>query len=166
MIQGGTGPLSVRQAGPKDAEELSLVHVLSWKETYAGVLSDGFLAGLNPTARLEMWKRILEGPRVSDHWVACDADRIVGFAGREQPEQQHPGQPALLWGLYVLQSHQCLGLGRKLLEAALGDGPASLWVAAQNERAIAFYRRFGFQPDGAEDAIAEWENLKTIRMVR
>jgi ribosomal protein S18 acetylase RimI-like enzyme len=66
----------------------------------------------------------------------------------------------------VLQSHQGLGLGRKLLEAALGDGPASLWVAAQNERAIAFYRRFGFQPDGAEDAIAEWENLKTIRMVR
>lgn len=59
MIQGGTGPLSVRRAAPEDAEELARVHVQSWKETYAGVLSDGFLAGLNPTARLEMWKRIL-----------------------------------------------------------------------------------------------------------
>lgn len=166
MSQAGTAPLSVRQAGPKDAEELSRVHVQSWRETYAGVLSDGFLAGLNPTARLEMWKRILEGPRVADHWVACEGERVVGFAGREYPEQQSMGSPVLLWGLYVLQSHQGLGLGRKLLEAAAGDGHASLWVAAQNERAIAFYRRFGFQPDGAEDVIAEWENLKTIRMVR
>ncbi len=166
MIQGGAGPLSVRQSRPQDADELSRVHVQSWKETYSGVLSDGFLAGLDRTARHEMWKRVLEGPRVADHWVACDDDRIVGFAGREHPEQQHPGQPILLWGLYVLQSHQGLGVGRKLLEAALGDGPASLWVAAQNEQAIAFYRRFGFQPDGAEEVIAEWENLKTIRMVR
>ena len=166
MIQAGTGALSVRQAGPKDAEQLSLVHVQCWKETYAGILSDNFLSGLDPTARLGMWQRVLEGPRVSDQWVACEGDRVVGFAGREYPEQQAAGSPVLLWGLYLLHSYQGLGLGRQLLEAALSDGPASLWVAAQNEQAIAFYRHFGFRPDGAEDVIAEWENLKTIRMVR
>jgi ribosomal protein S18 acetylase RimI-like enzyme len=166
MIQGGTGALSVRQAGPKDAEELAAVHIQCWKETYTGILSDGFLAGLNPTARLEMWERILEGPRVADHWVACEGEKVVGFAGREVPEQQPTGSSILLWGLYVMQSYQRLGLGRQLLEAAVGEGPASLWVAAQNEQAIAFYRHFGFRPDGADDVIAKWENLKTIRMVR
>jgi ribosomal protein S18 acetylase RimI-like enzyme len=71
-----------------------------------------------------------------------------------------------LWGLYLLGSHQGLGLGRRLLEAALGSAAASLWVAADNDRAIAFYRRFRFEPDGAEDVIPSWENLREIRMVR
>jgi ribosomal protein S18 acetylase RimI-like enzyme len=71
-----------------------------------------------------------------------------------------------LWGLYLLASHQGLGLGRQLLEAALGSRAASLWVAAGNSRAIGFYRRFGFEPDGAEDRLASWEDLPEIRMVR
>jgi ribosomal protein S18 acetylase RimI-like enzyme len=49
---------------------------------------------------------------------------------------------------------------------ALGNEAASLWVAADNSRAIGFYRRFGFEPDGAEDVLAEWENLREIRMAR
>lgn len=43
---------------------------------------------------------------------------------------------------------------------------ASLWVAAGNSRAIGFYRRFGFEPDAAQDVLPDWENLPEIRMVR
>ena len=71
-----------------------------------------------------------------------------------------------MWGLYLLASHQGLGLGRRLLKAALGDSAASLWVAAENGRAIGFYSHFGFAPDGAADVIPDWENLREIRLVR
>jgi ribosomal protein S18 acetylase RimI-like enzyme len=149
---------------------IASTHTQCWRETYKGILSDGFLAALDPSDRLGMWQRLLAGAGVTDHWVACDGEAVVGFAGRQHPgvEGQLPApvRPVMLWGLYVLQSHQGLGLGRGLLEAALGDEPASLWVAAENQRAIGFYRRFGFEPDGAEDVMPQWENLREVRMVR
>lgn len=165
-----SGAPAVRSARPEDALSLALVHTQCWQETYKGILSDEFLAGLEPSSRLGMWERILAGPQIDNHWVACDGAAVVGFAGRQFPGVEGqlplPVRPVTLWGLYLLKSHQGLGLGRKLLEAALGAEPASLWVAAQNLRAIGFYRRFGFEPDGAEDIMPQWENLKEIRMVR
>jgi GNAT superfamily N-acetyltransferase len=48
------------------------------------------------------------------------------------------------------------GIGRALMDVALGDLRAAgwrwvtLWVLAENQQARAFYARFGFPPDGAE----------------
>ncbi|PZE62480.1 GNAT family N-acetyltransferase [Curtobacterium sp. MCLR17_044] len=51
-----------------------------------------------------------------------------------------------------------------LLDTVLADRPASLWVAADNLRAHAFYRRNGFTPDGAESAFGPIP--RTVRLVR
>ncbi|MCS6582511.1 GNAT family N-acetyltransferase [Curtobacterium citreum] len=51
-----------------------------------------------------------------------------------------------------------------LLDTVLADRPASLWVAADNPRAHAFYRRNGFTPDGAESAFGPIP--RTVRLVR
>ncbi len=166
--------LVVRRALPADVERLAEVHVSCWQETYHGMLSDGFLAAQGPETRLPLWRHLLEAAEPAEAWVACYDGTVVGFAGiRRAPDggSSHPfGAPSSgdleLWGLYLLASHQGLGLGRRLLEAALGDSPASLWVAAENGRAIGFYRHFGFAPDGAADVIPDWENLREIRMVR
>ncbi len=58
------------------------------------------------------------------------------------------------------------GSGQALLDSAVADRSAFLWVAELNPRAIAFYRRNGFEADGAHTVSAEWENLAEIRMVR
>lgn len=50
-----------------------------------------------------------------------------------------------------------------LVDAALGNGPASLWTARDNERAVAFYRKKGFAPTGE---IGETASMPTIRMER
>jgi ribosomal protein S18 acetylase RimI-like enzyme len=161
----------VRRATPADAVLLAEVHTLCWQQTYRGLMSDNFLAALNPAHRLAMWCQLLLAPEPAV-WVACVDGSVVGFsATRAVPQgdldQNLPSSGSLeLWGLYLLQSHQGLGMGRRLLEAALGIEPASLWVAAGNTKAIGFYERLGFAPDGAEDRVADWEDLHEIRMIR
>jgi ribosomal protein S18 acetylase RimI-like enzyme len=168
-----TAGLSVRPAVAADVERLAEVHLLCWRETYRGMLSDAFLKAVDPADRLKLWRGLLDRPEPAAAWVACDGGTIVGFAGVHPGpaagswhESPPPSADLELWGLYLLASHQGLGLGRRLLEAALGSEAASLWVAADNSRAIGFYRRFDFEPDGAEDVIPTWENLREIRMVR
>ncbi|WP_458781025.1 N-acetyltransferase family protein [Arthrobacter sp. D3-16] len=166
--------LAVRRAVPADVERLAEVHVRCWQETYRGMLSERFLASQVPANRLPLWHHLLDGAEPAEAWVACDDALIVGFAGiRRAPsgDSRHTSGPPSsgdleLWGLYLLASHQGLGLGRRLLEAALGGTAASLWVAADNGRAIGFYRHFGFAPDGGTDVIPDWENLREIRLVR
>jgi ribosomal protein S18 acetylase RimI-like enzyme len=166
--------LDLRPAEPADIERLAEIHVRCWQETYRGMLSEGFLASRVPADRLPLWRHLLGSADPAVVWVACDDGAVVGFAGVHKVptgEAVHAAPPPSsgdleLWGLYLLASHQGLGLGRRLLESALGTGAASLWVAADNARAIGFYRHFGFEPDGAADVIPEWEDLREIRMVR
>jgi ribosomal protein S18 acetylase RimI-like enzyme len=165
--------LTVRRAVAGDVERLAEVHVRCWQETYGGMLSREFLASQNPSSRLPLWRHLLEAAEPAPVWVASDGGTIVGFAGirRDPGASSHGFAPPSyggteLWGLYLLASHQGLGLGRRLLQAALGGEAASLWVAADNARAISFYGHFGFAADGAADVIPEWENLREIRMVR
>jgi ribosomal protein S18 acetylase RimI-like enzyme len=169
-----TSGVHLRRAAAGDVERLAEVHLRCWQETYRGMLSDAFLQAVDVADRAALWRGLLARPEPAEAWVVDDAGTIVGFAGvrhipAEDPWHDAP-QPSSgdleLWGLYLLAAHQGFGLGRRLLEAALGNKPASLWVAAENGRAIGFYRRFGFEPDGAEDMIAGWENLREIRMVR
>lgn len=165
---------SVRPAVAADAQRLAEVHVRCWQETYRGMLSDQFLSAVDPAGRLALWQGLLARPEPAEAWVACDGDMVVGFAGILRGPA--PGSPAghpppssgdlELWGLYLLESHQGLGLGGRLLDQALGTSAASLWVAADNHRAVDFYRRSGFEADGAEDTIPDWENLPIIRLVR
>ncbi|TLM74948.1 GNAT family N-acetyltransferase [Pseudarthrobacter sp. NamB4] len=169
-----TPVLMVRRAAASDVEGLAEVHLRCWRETYRGMLSGAFLSAVDSANRLALWRSLLDRPEPAEAWAACDGGTVVGFAGvRHVPagDQTHPVPPPPsgsleLWGLYLLASHQGLGLGRQLLEAALGGEAASLWVAAENAKAIAFYRRFGFEPDGAEDILVDWENLREVRMVR
>ena len=51
------------------------------------------------------------------------------------------------------------------MDAVIGDGGAYLWLATDNARARAFYRKHGFELDGAEQFDTEW-SCHESRMVR
>ena len=59
-----------------------------------------------------------------------------------------------IFALYILSEYYGTGLGRRLMEAGLErlrDYPrVCLWVLKENARAIRFYEKCGFLPDGAE----------------
>jgi len=153
-----------------DADELAALHVSTWQETYTELLPEGYFDEGYLDRRREMWTRMLGDPH-DDVIVriAEDDGRIIGFAvsGRpigslaaEAPRDRH------LYMLYVAADHHGGGVGTALLGGVLGDGPAMLWVAKENPRAIAFYRRNGFEFDGVEEVDPGAPAITDARMVR
>ena len=156
----------MRVAVPADAPALGEVHVACWREAYAHLFSSAFLAALDVDQRREQWERRLSNPGPGRAFVAVVEERVVGFAWTGPGHDEPPVRKVELTGLYLLDAWHGTGLGQALLDAALGDRPASLWTAEDNPRAIAFYARNGFAPDGARKVEPSWEDLTEIRLTR
>lgn len=178
------GEITVREAVPQDAEALARLHLTTWRQTYAGVLSDAFLQGLPLGPRLDLWHRVLAPGSPARTWVLEDrvpcqdpgpdrrhepgeepATRVCGFASTRAGGPQDPRELEL-WGIYLLADRQRQGLGQRLWDRAVGDRPCFLWVAEQNQAAVAFYRRNRMEPDGGQDRLSWMEGLPVLRMVR
>ena len=79
--------------------------------------------------------------------------------------------PATDWTLdhlYTVTGMHGSGLGQAMLDAALpGRRPAYLWVFTDNVRAVRFYERNGFVPDGLKvDSGESWGSMPMVRMQR
>lgn len=161
-----TTELTVRAAALDDAAGIARVHLQAWRESYAHLLPAGTLAGLQQGPREERWRAIIAAA-TSDTWVACEGKDIIGWASAGAGRDDDGPRPWELKGIYVLASHYGSGAGQMLLDAAVGDAGAYLWIAEDNPRAFAFYRRNGFVPDGAT-AVHELAGtpVRILRMVR
>ncbi|WP_344779768.1 GNAT family N-acetyltransferase [Microbacterium kribbense] len=71
-----------------------------------------------------------------------------------------------LYAIYVFAAHYGTGVGQALFDQTLGGGAAMLWVAKENPRATAFYRRNGFRLDGVEQIDPYTPIITDARMVR
>lgn len=159
-------PLCIRRARPKDAAELGEVHVRAWREAYADIVDDDVSATFDVAERTALWTRALltdPTPGMTTHVAEVDKG-IVGFATAGPPRSERV-RDIELRGLYTLARTHGTGLGGALLDKALGDRPAQLWVLTDNARAIAFYRKHGFAEDGTAGWFERW-NVAEIRMVR
>ena len=157
--------ITVRLAVPDDAERIVDIRNTGWREAYAHLLSAEFLANL--TSDVERLRESLAQARRTVTVVAELDGEVVGYAlaGPPLDDEDEPRD----WGLFHIYQYPRAygsGTGQALIDAALGDRPAYLWTAEDNPRALAFYRRNGFIPDGTRKTIADWENLAAIRMVR
>jgi GNAT superfamily N-acetyltransferase len=157
----------VRSAEEPDADAIVAVHRASWLETYAHLVDPAAIERRFADAELwrSRWLEIVARGIVS---VAERDGRVVGWAYALPADRDAP-RDRELEGIYLLAEAHGSGLGQALLDAVLGDAPAFLWVADGNPRAEAFYRRNGFERDGA---VAEHRVdgagavLAAVRMVR
>jgi ribosomal protein S18 acetylase RimI-like enzyme len=156
--------ITVRPAVPDDAERIVDIRNTGWREAYAHLLSPEFLERMTSSP-----DRIRVSIESGTPVVVAELDGdVVGFACASTPFDDEPDPPRelQLWFIYQYARAHGSGTGQRLLDAAVGDRPAFLWVAEENPRAIAFYRRNGFIPDGTRKVAPEWEHLAEIRMVR
>jgi len=162
-LDGDAGTVT-RPATVEDAESIARVHATSWRETYGRLVED---PDTNPwfdvDRRVGMWRTYLEDG-VFSTTVAEDPTGVIGFAAAQRAVEPDAVRPEELAMLYVLERAQGTGVGQALLDGVLGGRPASLWVAADNPRAHAFYRRNRFTADGATSSFGPLG--ATVRLVR
>ena len=157
--------MNIRPATVDDAAGIARVHIQSWRETYSALVEPGELDHLSLERRTDRWRQIIgDGGQV---WVALSGDEVVGFAGLGGGDHEDPPRPIELGSLYVLAEQHGSGAGQGLLDAAIGDSPAYLFVAAHNPRATRFYERNGFALDGVtEQHTLAITPILALRMVR
>lgn len=158
--------ITVRRATVDDAGGIAHVHVQAWREAYARQLPAEMLAGLEEEPRAVRWAAIIEDD-VTDVFVAEVDDRIVGWATSSNGRDEDAPVKRELEGIYVLRDVYGAGAGQLLLDAAVGESPAYLWMLDDNPRAEAFYRRNRFERDGVEhDRRMSGHPVHIVRMVR
>ncbi|HLS24488.1 MAG TPA: GNAT family N-acetyltransferase [Beutenbergiaceae bacterium] len=156
--------VSIRAAGPWDAEALAELHATTWRQAYADLLP----ADVVDSEVVKMpvqWQRRLTDPGSASFWVAEEPGGLVGFSWAEAVGPGSARSLSLV-GLYVLDSHHGTGVADQLLVCAVGEAPCELWVAEGNERAAAFYQRHGFEFDGVARQVPEWGDITIQRMIR
>ncbi len=162
--------ITIRKATPKDAA--SYARIMGAEDVYANLLQ-------MPYADEDTWRARLTdscAPGKSDLGLVAEIDGVVaGTAGL------HPVGPALrrrhvmMLGISIARDAQGKGVGKALMAALVdyadrwaGVLRIELTVYPDNERAIALYRKFGFEVEGTHRAYAlrDGRYVDTLSMAR
>jgi GNAT superfamily N-acetyltransferase len=157
-----TTSASVRTARPQDAEGIAHVHVHAWPESRSGVVPDTVLATRSEERRAFWWRHVIENEASTRCAVAEHDGEIIGFASAGRTRDDDAPRELELFTILTVASMYGTGIGSALLNAVIGEEPASLWIAEDNPRAYAFYRKNGFELDGS----TRFEGVAEVRMVR
>lgn len=146
--------MSVRPASVSDARDVARVQVSSWQSAYKEQLPDTYLRNLSVERHTEQWTRAMANSSTLVD-VYDNEDQVVGFvAYGQERDEQNLYRRGEVYAIYVEANSWSKGCGKALLDSALyslqnqGYGAVILWVLNTNQRAIQFYERNGFVPDG------------------
>ena len=133
--------------------------VAGWRTGYRGIVAPERLADLP----VERWRHEigvgLRRPVADAFTYVAEIDGVFsGYCYVAAPSREADLGPeaAELVAMYVDPEHWRQGAGKALMGAALERlaalpyTEAVLWTFKKNDRAIAFYERNGWRPDGAE----------------
>lgn len=142
----------VRPAQPLDAAGIASVQVRSWQQAYRQVFPKDYLDGLQQSLpqRESYWRKSLE-ERAQDTFVATLAGEVIGWisVGASRDDDGGAQRMGEVMAIYILAEHWRRGVGKRLWQAGLqslarqGYQAFTLWVLAENQQAIGFYRAAG-----------------------
>jgi Acetyltransferases len=141
----------IRSASAADADALALVGAATFLETFAGMVDGGALVAHCVRAHsADAYRAYLD--KGAKAWLAEiePGHAPVGYALTGEPELEQAGPCDLeLKRIYMLARYQgspiASSLMRTACESAAGHERLLLGVKDDNHRAIAFYRKHGFE---------------------
>lgn len=145
------------------------LHVATYTNDELGVTADKLVARFERYTPEERRKRLEQ--RLADDnnqsYVAVDGnDEIIGMVAPKIEE----GEVYRLGALYVRKDHHGKGVAGELMKKALAwlgaeNNQVELHVVAYNDRAKAFYRKWGFEEVPGSEALFD-DLIPEITMVR
>ena len=141
------------------------VHCTSWQEAYRGIVCDRYLDSMTVEATTARARQFPENTL-----IAKDKEKVVGFAVYGPSRDEDLKDAGEVVAIYVLSEYYDHKIGYRLMNEAFSRlseyNTIFVWVLEKNERAISFYRKYGFEFDGSKK---EW-NLGTpvsiVRMIK
>ena len=142
--------VTIRPATEADAAAVAAIHVASWRDAYADILTADYLNGPIEADRRAVWSERLRDASPSQLVdIACDPTG-QGFGFVCGYRDCDPRWGSLVDNLHVLPRARGQGVGEKLLRGAAGQFAAHgshlglhLWVFEANVAALRFYQRLG-----------------------
>jgi ribosomal protein S18 acetylase RimI-like enzyme len=141
--------VEIREATPADASEIAAVAEEAWHEVHAPIIgkqrTEAFLTRYYDTESL---REVIDSDGWSTH-VADAGDELAGFVSGG-PDDERPDL-FYLNRIYLRRAYWGNGIGSRLLGAferdvaTRGYGEMSLRVMVENDRAVQFYERNGFE---------------------
>jgi ribosomal protein S18 acetylase RimI-like enzyme len=166
--------IQIRTATLDDVPIIRKMHADSWVDTYpnkdAGIskdwimsLTSGWLTPEKLDGSKEHFKSVFSN---SDQYyrVAAKGQNIIGIVHASKIEgAQH------IEAIYIDKDHQGVGIAQQMMDNAMGwldlEKPVTLEVASYNERAKAFYRKYGFEVDKKSEHVFA-DLIPTVDMTR
>lgn len=153
--------VQVRRAGVEDAEIISALAKITFSETFGHYFRD-------PQDLLDYFERTFSEEKIvssikKEHnvfWLSLVNDAPVGYAKlklNSSSEFVKAKNPSQLQKIYVLKNFLSMKIGLKLqdemLKEAAERGSDVIWLSVlkQNERAIRFYSKTGYEIIGEHD---------------
>ncbi|MFC6633201.1 GNAT family N-acetyltransferase [Microbulbifer taiwanensis] len=140
--------VNLRNAVQTDAQEIAEIHVNSWKSAFDGLMPEGYINGFTMSSRIEEWQSTIR-TNTESVVVAERGNQIVGFMSYfVHPENTETIE---LSKLYLCPNFYGQRLGSKFIthlereSQALGVKTIKLYVLDNNEAAIQFYSKHGFE---------------------
>ncbi|PYG87548.1 acetyltransferase (GNAT) family protein [Ruminiclostridium sufflavum DSM 19573] len=142
----------VRLAGVNDVKAMSYVHARTWKEAYDKFIPREYLSNISDDGWIPLFTRAFVY-NVHEAAVYEMDDLITGTItyGKDRSDAGCDDcDEGEIISLYVLPEHWSTMQGFELTKFAVerlkiqGCKSCYLWVIKENERAVNFYRRFGF----------------------
>jgi putative acetyltransferase len=145
--------ITIRRAEPADYAEVCRAH--SGESAYSGTLQ-------LPFPSEEIWRQRLAEPKDNDFLLVALVDgRVAGTAGLHPVGRSPRRSHAMMLGMSVADEFQGRGVGTALMKALLDIADnwlnvfrVELTVFTDNERALALYRKHGFEVEGTHVAYA------------
>lgn len=144
----------IRIASLEDAEIITNIQISAWRHSYKHV-SPEILAGLSIEKRSERWMNLISKGEMQLYVLDTEAG-IAGFCQLgtvlDVDGLKNYGE---LKKLYIHPNFQNQGFGSLLFKYGMNKlreqlfTEVVLWVAAENTNAIRFYKKRGFNDDGA-----------------
>jgi len=139
--------LDIRRARPGDGAQIANAHDAAWRQAYCGIIPHRSLDRMVRRRGEEWWERAISRSTVI--LVAELEDTIAGYATLGINRVRSLAPDGEIYEIYLRPEYQGVGLGsglflgaRKELKRRRLNG-AAVWVLADNEPAIRFYKNAG-----------------------